>query len=157
MRVSFQPNPMLPELSEAGGGWQEFLARLAGEIGPADDLVEVSFIGDERMRTLNRDYRGVDRPTDVLSFRYGRTATGPAASEEDAVGEIILSVETAGRQADAAGHELVEELSVLVIHGLYHILGYDHEDDEEAAAMAELEVPYRRRLRRYFVSDRERS
>ncbi len=157
MRLSLRPSPKFPELGLGEQGWPAFLSELAAEIGSADDLVEVSFLGDEEMRTVNRDYRGMDRPTDVLSFSYGRCAEGLLAADEDPVGEILLSVETAARQALTAGHSLAEELSVLVIHGLYHILGHDHEDDAEAAVMAALEAPHRGALHRFFASDRERS
>ena len=157
MRLRVQANPTYPELSDPRAGWLDFLAGLAAEIGPESELVEVSFVDDAAIRDLNRDYRGKDAPTDVLSFTYGRDAEGFAGAEDDPFGEIVLSVETAGRQAEAGRRGLPEELSVLVIHGIYHILGHDHEFDEEAAAMEALEEPFRLRLANFFAPRTERS
>jgi probable rRNA maturation factor len=157
MQLKIQTNPRFPAVSDEGAGWLGFLRELAAEIGPAEHWVEVSFSDDETLRALNRDYRGKDRPTDVLSWHYGSDTDGLAGGEQDPEGEIVISVETAERQATDAGHSVAEELSVLVIHGLFHILGFDHEEDEEAAEMEAAEAPYRQRLSRYFDSSVERS
>lgn len=89
---------------------------------------------DEYIRELNSHYRGEDRPTDVLSFPAGEPLPG---SEEllDYLGDIAISVPTAQRQADAAGHSLEAEVQLLAIHGVLHLLGHDHLDAEEKAAM----------------------
>ena len=157
MRLRITPNPDLPESGDGDAPWIAFLVSLASEIGDADRCVELSFIDDGAMRVLNRDYRGKDAPTDVLSFTYGAAAGGAADPDQDPEGEILISLETAGRQAAAAGHGLREELSVLVIHGLHHILGMDHEDDDEAVAMDAAEKPFRRRIARHFREHPERS
>jgi len=143
-------------VSDPDAPWLCFLRELAAEIGPAASLVELSFVDDETIRGVNRSYRGLDRPTDVLSFRYGPDAEGLAGPDDDPEGEILVSVETAERQARTEGHSLAEELSVLVIHGLHHILGFDHEDDQEAATMEAAEAPFRLRLSRHHHSS-ERS
>lgn len=77
------------------------------------------------MRTLNRTYRGIDRPTDVLSFSM-REGAFPRI-QPDVLGDIVIAVPVALRQASAAGHDLHREVDLLLIHGLLHLLGYDHE------------------------------
>jgi probable rRNA maturation factor len=92
--------------------------------------------GDRLLRRLNRDYRGKDRPTDVLSF--------PGDGTEGGLGDILISVETAGRNARERGRTLAEELDVLALHGFLHVLGHDHETDD--GTMERLERRLRRRL-----------
>lgn len=103
---------------------------------------EVSLVvaGDDLLHQLNREYRGIDGPTDVLSF--------PARGEEDApihfvtapealdfLGDVVISLPYAARQAQAAGHPTTRELRLLAIHGALHLLGYDHATAEEEAVM----------------------
>ena len=92
---------------------------------------------DARMRDLNRDYRGLDRPTDVLSFSQleGDRAFVPAPTGRLALGDVIISLETARRQAAELGHALDYELCLLAGHGALHVLGYDHATDDEARRM----------------------
>jgi probable rRNA maturation factor len=94
------------------------------------------FCGDARIRTLNRRYRGKDKPTDVLSF------SGPGADE--GVGDVVISVPAARRNARRLRRGLPEELEVLALHGFLHTLGYDHETDD--GTMERLEARLRRRL-----------
>jgi probable rRNA maturation factor len=85
----------------------------------------VLIIDDARMRQLNARYRGIDRPTDVLAFAMRE---GPFADlQPQVLGDVVLSAETALRQARARRHSLTEELTRLLIHGTLHTLGYDHE------------------------------
>jgi probable rRNA maturation factor len=81
--------------------------------------LSVLLTDDAELQQMNRDYRGEDRPTDVLSFEAGDDLGAY-------LGDIAISVETAVLQAQNAGHELVEELQLLAIHGTLHLLGYDH-------------------------------
>jgi probable rRNA maturation factor len=97
--------------------------------------VTLGLVSDRRIRTLNREFRGIDSATDVLSFPSGEPAPGP-------LGDVLIARGVAARQARQAGHSLKTELRVLALHGLLHLLGYDHETD--AGQMARLE----RRLRR---------
>jgi probable rRNA maturation factor len=92
----------------------------------------VALVPDARVRALNRQYRQKDAPTDVLSF---------PAEENGLLGDVVIAVGVARRQAHEAGHSLQTELRVLALHGLLHLLGYDHEHDD--GQMARLE----RRLR----------
>ncbi|MFT4976580.1 MAG: putative rRNA maturation factor [Myxococcota bacterium] len=99
------------------------------------DETELSIVlcDDAFILPLNRDYRGKDAPTDVLSFAQRE---GESADAEDPVlGDVIISVETARRQAEEAGLTLTQELRVLLTHGLLHLLGYDHLTEEERAEM----------------------
>ena len=82
---------------------------------------------DDQIQSLNRDYRGVDHPTDVLSFPQG--SKDPHSGHVN-LGDIIISLPRAAAQADADGHSLEDELVLLVVHGLLHLLGYDHEKDD---------------------------
>lgn len=99
---------------------------------------EVSLVltGDRAVRALNARYRGKDRPTDVLSF--------PGGGAEGELGDIVISVETAEKNARHLGRTLGQELDVLALHGFLHVLGYDHETDD--GAMDRLERRLRRRL-----------
>jgi len=157
MRLIVRSDPRHPELTDPASSWLRHLASLATGLGPAGAAVELSFVDDAVIRRLNRDWRGRDEPTDVLSFHYGSETGGLADAAEDPEGEIIVSVDTASRQAEAGGRSVAEELSVLAIHGLHHILGFDHEREADADAMAAAEAPYRERLAAWFRSRSERS
>lgn len=90
--------------------------------------------GDEAIRRLNRDYRGLDRPTDVLSFAAGEVMPGMAEAEPY-LGDIVISVPYAARQAETGGHTLAAELQLLAVHGVLHLLGYDDEEPAPRQAM----------------------
>ncbi len=96
----------------------------------------VVLAGDGLLRRLNRDYRGKDRPTDVLSF--------PGDGGEAGLGDVVISVATAERNARGLGRTLLQELDVLALHGFLHVLGYDHETDD--GTMDRLEARLRKRL-----------
>jgi probable rRNA maturation factor len=91
------------------------------------------FASDARVRRLNRDYRDKDRPTDVLAFAMRE---GPAAPEDEGLlGDVIISVETARRQARSRRRPLEAELRMLLAHGLLHLVGYDHQTTREERRM----------------------
>lgn len=106
-------------------------AKLRGE-------VSVLLTGDRALRRLNRQFRHKDKPTDVLSFPAPETAHSGMA------GDLAISVETAARQAQELGLPLAEELQILLLHGLLHLAGYDHEQD--SGQMARREAALRRRF-----------
>lgn len=108
----------------------------AAEALRVDGEVSLVLAGDRLLRRLNRDYRGKDRPTDVLSF--------PGDGGEAGLGDVVISVETAGRNARRLGRSLLQELDVLALHGFLHVLGHDHETD--GGTMDRLERRLRRRL-----------
>lgn len=87
---------------------------------------------DEQLRELNRQYLGVDAPTDVLSFPSGETDPDTG---EIYLGDVVISIPRAEAQATAAGHVLEAEVQLLVVHGVLHLLGYDHADAKGKAAM----------------------
>ena len=99
--------------------------------GLAGDLTLV-LADDAQLRALNRDFLGTDAPTDVLSFPSGET--DPETGRRY-LGDILLSVERAARQAERSGHPLMDELQLLVVHGVLHLLGHDHAGAEEKAQM----------------------
>jgi probable rRNA maturation factor len=102
---------------------------------------EISFVltDDKRMRALNRTYRGKDKPTNVLSFA-ALDADRPKAGMPWLLGDVILAAGVIAREAKAQRKKLDHHLSHLAVHGVLHLLGYDHEEDEEAEAMEALEI-----------------
>jgi len=103
-----------------------------------DEKTEISvlFTDDEFIRSLNNKYRGIDKPTDVLSFNLQEGAIkSPEIESDKLLGDIIISAETAQRQADTLNHSIEKELTVLLIHGLLHLTGYDHEKDKDYKIM----------------------
>ncbi len=114
---------------------RRFLGRLGPELGVAEREFSVVLITDAKMRTLNRDYRGIDRSTDVLSFCGG----------DECLGDILISAETAYNQARQSRTLSFEtNLHRLMLHGLLHLMGYDHETDD--GEMRRLERRFRRRF-----------
>lgn len=103
--------------------------------------VDCSYVGDDDMQVLNRDYRGLDRPTDVLSFAFneGEDPSFALGVENPILGEIIIDHEQALRQAREIGNSDRRELCFLFVHGLLHLLGYDHMVEEEAKRMFALQ------------------
>lgn len=90
--------------------------------------ISVTFVDDERIHELNKQYRDVDRPTDVLSFPLGENGEYDQNLETGAylLGDIVISIETAVRQASMYGHSLQREVGFLTVHSMLHLLGYDH-------------------------------
>jgi probable rRNA maturation factor len=102
-------------------------------LGRADAELSVALVDDERMRGLNRDWRGKDATTDVLSFSQieGEAVT----SGIELLGDVVISVPVLEKQAADGGWTVDEELARLLLHGVLHLLGFDHESDEDARAM----------------------
>jgi probable rRNA maturation factor len=122
------------------------LTKLLGTLNLPEAELSVLFVGDRAMRTLNQQYRGKDRTTDVLSFslREGRFNK----VQPNMLGDIVISVPTAGQQAVDAGLTLQQELERLLVHGLLHLVGYDHERSAaEARTMQTKERSLLKRLR----------
>lgn len=106
--------------------------------------VAIALVCDQKMRSLNRRYRGVDRTTDVLSFPVGSQVEPRVSTNADwpCLGDIVIATNVARRHAKRSGHRFGVELRILALHGLLHLLGYDH--DRDNGKMERLE----RRLRR---------
>ncbi len=120
-------------------GLAPWLARVAP--AKATGEVTIALVSDARIRTLNRDFRRKDAITDVLSFPAGPSSSAAAHARE--LGDIVIALGRARRQAREAGHALAVELKILALHGLLHLLGYDHHHPADLGRMARLE----RRLR----------
>lgn len=118
-------------------GLTRFLNRARAVVG-LEGEVQVLLTSDAELRRLNRAFRGKNKPTDVLSF--------PAPEEfAELAGDLAISLETAARQADSFGHSLRDEVRILILHGLLHLHGMDHETDD--GEMAAREAGLRRQLR----------
>lgn len=118
-----------------------WLRQLVDDVAPGVNSFAVSFVDDEKMRQLNRDFRGRDSTTDVLSF------PGETTEEGRHLGDVAVSIDTARRQAQRAGRSPYREVQMLLLHGVLHCLGYDHESD--AGEMSSLEA----RLQAVWIPD----
>lgn len=115
--------------------------KLLAAVDERDSSLSLTVVDDAAIRELNRDHRGKDKPTDVLSFPMFEGRDEPHAGVERMLGDVVISVETARRQAAEYDATLQRELYRLLIHGLLHVLGHDH---EEAGERAEMETQERR-------------
>lgn len=127
-------------------------ARLTTASAPIE--ISVRFTSDAEVHVLNRDYRGKDKPTNVLSFPMADPALLAGSADGDEIeillGDIVLAYETCAREAGERGIAIRDHAAHLLVHGTLHLLGYDHEDDEEAKAMEDAE---RRALARLGIAD----
>ncbi len=138
--VTIEPDDALPAAELAAVDVDRLAASagalLAAEAVPAGAAVTVLLATDDRLRELNRDHRGLDEPTDVLSFPAEEGDAFPAPPGEPRyLGDIAVSLAAIARQARAAGLDPALELAHVVVHGLLHLLGHDHETPEDDAAM----------------------
>jgi len=103
-----------------------------------DEKTEISilFTDDKFIKSLNKKYRGINKSTDVLTFNLEEgDLIFPEVDKNKLLGDIVVSVETAQRQANNLNHNLEKELAILLIHGLLHLIGYDHEEDRDNKIM----------------------
>jgi rRNA maturation RNase YbeY len=109
--------------------------RVLIEMGERSAEVGLVLTGDAEIRRLNRRYRGINQPTDVLAFalREDPFFLYPMGLHPHLLGDVVISVPTARRQATEQGHSLEQEIVALMIHGLLHLMGYDHERSQAAA------------------------
>jgi probable rRNA maturation factor len=149
-----QANRLVIETRIEGAGWSALEgldALVAGSLQAAleesgDDVAEgaevsLLFCDDAAIRALNRQFRGQDKPTNVLSF----PAPDPIETAPF-LGDIAIARETVAREALEQGKSLGQHCRHMIVHGFLHLLGYDHEDDEEAEAMEAMEIRILRRL-----------
>jgi probable rRNA maturation factor len=123
-----------------------WLEELLDELAPRGASLGVRFCGDREMRRANREYRGLDKTTDVLSFPGGvEEGDSGGAADGGHLGDILISMPVARHQAAEAHHDPEREIKTLLLHGVLHCLGYDHETDE--GQMERLE----RRLRKTWI------
>ena len=116
--------------------WAGFAATALEAIGKSESSATIAFVSDKSIRKLNQQFRNVDKATDVLSF---------PADEPNNLGDVAVSVETAARQAKENRLSFDDEIAQLILHGLLHLSGYDHETDN--GEMNRLELKLRRKLR----------
>jgi|SRR5688572_2793722 probable rRNA maturation factor len=137
-------HPLVVEIVTSGGVRAPGLARWLESVAPARarGAVTIALVPDARIRALNRQFRRKDHPTDVLSFPAG---------EPGLLGDIVIALGVARRQAAEAGHAFGTELRVLALHGLLHLLGYDHEHDEGQMARLEKRLRTRGGLREGLI------
>jgi probable rRNA maturation factor len=130
MAISIQNRQKL--LTVDVGRVRRSLKRLLKELGVKESEVSLLLVDDAQIREINRDYLHRDRPTNVISFAMTEGAFGDVHPE--ILGDIILSVETAARDAIASDIDFMDEVEFLLIHGLLHLLGYNHENVESIEA-----------------------
>jgi len=117
--------------------WSNFAAKALAAIGKNESSATIAFVSDKKIRELNRQFRNIDKATDVLSF--------PSDEPGDMdLGDVAVSVDTAAAQAKENGLKFEEEIAQLILHGLLHLSGYDHETDN--GEMNRLELRLRKKL-----------
>ncbi len=124
----------IPELEEV----QKFIDYALDYLKLDKVVFNVIIVNNDEIHSLNKEYRGVDRPTDVISFALEDDDTF-IPLEERVLGDIYISIDKAKEQASAYGHSLLRELCFLTIHGILHLLGYDHMNEEEEKEMFTLQ------------------
>lgn len=121
--------------------WRKLLQRVflaaADELGQSEGEVNLKLVDDAAIRDLNRRFSGQDKATDVLSFSY--TEKDPVAGSDE-LGDVVISLETAVRQAEEYGNGLEDELGLLLVHGYLHLLGYNHKSKANQTTMQQLQV-----------------
>jgi probable rRNA maturation factor len=123
-------------------GWQVFGEKALKAIGKAGHNATIAFVSDRQIRVLNKRFRGLSKATDVLSFPAGDDEFTDTSRPN--LGDIAISVETAQKQASENGLTFEQEISQLMLHGLLHLCGYDHETDD--GEMNQLELRLRRQI-----------
>ena len=132
---------------------ESFVEKVVNQVLEFEECQEeyetsISFVGNEEIQELNLEYREIDAPTDVLSFcmlEFEDEDTETAEEDEEveyideelALGDIVISIEKAIEQAEEYGHSLERELAFLLIHGMLHLLGYDHDNEQDEKIMLE--------------------
>jgi probable rRNA maturation factor len=135
--ITIEPAPHSKNHGLSTSGLSRFLNRARLAVG-LRDAVDVLLTGDSTLRQLNKTFRGKNKPTDVLSF------PAPSAFATKHAGDLAISIETAARQAKTYGHSVPDEVKILILHGLLHLSGEDHETDN--GEMAAREALLRREL-----------
>ena len=137
--ITIEPPSTLPISALSKSGLTRFLNRARLAVGLTGE-VEVLLADDQTLRRLNKDFRGKNKATDVLSFPT------PAEIADAHAGDLAISLETAARQAARYGHTLRDEVRILLLHGLLHLDGEDHETDDGEMADREAELRLELRL-----------
>lgn len=112
------------------GPFLPYIKKLSDQIEVKEGVLNVIFVSDEYIHALNKAYRDKDKPTDVLSFTY---------DQSELIGEVYISFETAERQAIDHDHSTQDEIIKLIVHGILHVHGFDHEEDDDYKEMFAIE------------------
>lgn len=137
LEVSDKINELINKAVELSLGLEKF---------EVNSEISIMLVDDDKIREINREYRHIDRATDVLSFPMVDMAEGQVISDTGdfdmdenllLLGDIVISMEMAEKQAEEYGHSFERELAFLVTHGVFHLLGYDHEGENEGGIMFE--------------------
>jgi probable rRNA maturation factor len=134
--VTIRPPLKSPPFARA----EEAARSLLNDVGRPDAEVSVLLVDDAEIQTLNRDWRGIDKATDVLSWPQEEGEFDPAPGQTDILGDVAISLDTAARQAAAREWSLADETALLLIHGILHLLGYEDETEEGAEEMRRVET-----------------
>ena len=137
-------NSKFPEFDQYEAHYLDLMDFTIKKLGvKCDPIVSVSFVDNKYIHKINKKYRGIDRPTDVISFafidaegNYDKILSSPGVV---VLGDIYISIDKAKEQAEEYGHSLHRELSFLFVHGLLHLLGYDHMKEEDEKIMFKLQ------------------
>jgi len=141
MRLSIDSHDETNELTEEQIKTVEDLLQFAAEVEDVSQGAELSvtFVSNERIQEVNREYRDKDQPTDVISFALEEMGEGEmeiiGGDQPRVLGDIIISIPRAREQAEEYGHSFMRELGFLSVHGLLHLLGYDHMTESEEKVM----------------------
>jgi probable rRNA maturation factor len=120
--------------------WRPLIKKTVNTLAKLKELpfgrqISITLADETVIRTINRDYRGVDRPTDVISFALAEGEDPCGGPAENLLGEIVICLPQALRQAAEYGHSPEREVSYLTTHGMFHLLGYDHTTAQDAQIM----------------------
>jgi probable rRNA maturation factor len=137
--ITIEPPSTIPIPALSRSGLTRFFNRARLAVG-LRGAVDVLLTSDSTLRQLNKSFRGKDKPTDVLSF------PSPHEFAEEHAGDLAVSLDTAVRQATSYGHTLADEVKILLLHGLLHLSGEDHETDNGEMAERESKLRYELRL-----------
>lgn len=116
---------------------QAIAEKMLRHLGREDHELSILLTDDPFIQTLNETHRGKNSPTDVLAFAQNEGEGSPTPLDHGLLGDVVISLDTAERQARGRKHSLLDEVSFLLAHGILHLIGYDHQTDEEEAAMNE--------------------
>ena len=140
MEIASRCEPEGVRVPDSDSGGVRGAVDTVGRLYDAEDAeVSVTLTDDAHVHVLNREYRNVDRPTDVLSFALAESEEPEIIGADGGVvlGDHVISLERAAAQAEEYGHSPLRELSFLTVHGMLHLLGYDHMEEEERLEMEE--------------------
>ena len=114
------------------------MRKIFAVLGFQTQEISITFASDHFVRKLNKQYRGIDQPTDVLAFAMQEGEW--TEIQPQILGDVVISVDTADRQAREMGHDLNRENTILLVHGILHLAGYDHMQEADAQKMKAMEM-----------------